>query len=376
MTQHSTQTTSVLSSTSRRGRLLKRSWPVRLVLVAALLLAVLGLFHAGATVHAADNDVTGLTLTSLNPGELAITWDAPSRAPSDYRVTWKKSDGKWPSYKNDNTVDGGNAFPTVTSHTVIDLEEGVAYKVQVRARYYDGNGNVEESGPWSDPPAELTVSAQPPPKKGEGDSNEGRSTNPPAKPQGLLAAAMHNSVSLFWDNPGDDSITGYQILRGPDAANLAVLTNDTGNASASYTDDTVTAETAYAYAIKARNANGLSPQSDPAPANTPAAPVEPESELAVAGASFFLEGEELDTTGTCSESDITAITDDCTLDFDSTVLHVTTGGSLDTDDRIDIKIGRDLSEVTAAWFPRTRGDRPPFQPTANAERVVPPHPRG
>ena len=377
MTQHSTRAASPLSSTSRRGRLPKRSWPARLVLVAALLLAVPFLFDSGSTVHAADNDVTGLTLTSLNPGELAITWDAPSRAPTDYRVTWKKSDGKWPSYKNDNTVDGGNAFPTVTSHTVSDLEEGAAYKVRVRARYYDGAGNLTESGPWSDPPAELTVSAQPPPKKGEGDSNQGRSTNPPAKPKGLLAAAMHNSVSLFWTDPDDDTITGYQILRGPDAANLAVLVNDTGNASASYTDDTVTAETAYAYAIKARNANGLSPQSYPAPANTPAAPVEPESELAVAGASFFLEGEELDTTGTCSESDITAITDDCTLDFDSTVLHVTTGGSLDTDDRIDIKIGRDLSEVNAASTSVDQDDlpgglgRPPvtFQVGRNLMRV-------
>ena len=203
MTQHSTQTTSVLSSTSRRGRLLKRSWPVRLVLVAALLLAVPFLFHAGATVHAADNEITGVTLTSLNPGEIAITWDAPSRAPSDYRVTWKKSDGKWPSYKNDNTVDGGNAFPTGTSHTVTGPRRGRPNtSVRVRDPLLRRQTTTStESGPWSDPPAELTVSAQPPPKKGEGDSNEGRSTNPPAKPQGLLAAAMHNSVSLFWDRP-------------------------------------------------------------------------------------------------------------------------------------------------------------------------------
>ena len=339
MTQHSTQTTSVLSSTSRRGRLPKRSWPVRLVLVAALLLAVPFLFHAGATVHAADNEITGVTLTSPEPGELAITWDAPSRAPSDYRVTWKKSDGKWPSYKNDNTVEGGNAFPTVTSHTVTGLEEGTEYSVRVRARYHNSEGNVEESGPWSDPPVETTVSSTPS-KDGEGDSSEGRSASLPAKPEDLLAATTHNSVLLYWTDPGDDTITGYQILRGPDAANLAVLTNDTGNASASYTDNTVTAETTYLYAIKARNANGLSPQSEAATANTPAAPAEPESDLAVAGAEFFLGGQELDTTGTCSESDITAITDDCTLDFDSTVLDVTTGGSLDTDDRIEFKVGR------------------------------------
>ena len=162
MTQHTTRTTSVLSTNSRRGRLPKRSWPVRLVLFAALLLAVLFLFYAGSTVRAADNEITGVTLTSPEPGQLAIAWEAPSRAPDDYRVTWKKSDGKWPSYKNDNTVDGGNAFPTGTSHTVTGLEEGTEYSARVRARYQDGDGNVEESGPWSTT-QEITIAATPPP---------------------------------------------------------------------------------------------------------------------------------------------------------------------------------------------------------------------
>ena len=91
MTQHSTRAASPLPGNSLRGRLPKRPWPVRLVLVAALLLAVPFLFHAGSTVHAADNEITGVTLTSLNPGELTITWEAPSAAPDNYRVTWKKS---------------------------------------------------------------------------------------------------------------------------------------------------------------------------------------------------------------------------------------------------------------------------------------------
>ena len=352
MTQHSTRAASPLPSNSRRGRLPKRSWPVRLVLVAALLLAVPFLFQAGATVHAADNDVTGLTLTSPEPGELAITWDAPSRAPSDYRVTWKQSDGKWPSYKNDNTALGGNAFPTGASHTVSDLEQGAEYSVRVRARYHNSVGNVEESGPWSTA-LEITVASATPSKDGEG-----RSTSPPAKPTGITYGATHNNALMFWTDPDDDSITGYQILRGPDADSLAVLTDDTGSTDASYSDDTVEAETTYAYAIRARNAEGLSPPSDTVSVTTQAAPEELLTELALAGASFFLEGEELDTTGTCSESDITAITDDCTLDFDSTVLHVTTGGSLDTDDRIDIKIGRDLSEVNAASTSVDQDDLP------------------
>ena len=43
---------------------------------------------------------------------------------------------------------------------------------------------------------------------------------------------------MFWTDPGDDSITGYQILRGPDAANLAVLTDDTGSTRAPATPTT------------------------------------------------------------------------------------------------------------------------------------------
>ena len=335
-----------------------------MVLVAALLLAVPFLFHAGSPVHAADNEITGVTLSSLNPGELAIAWDAPSRAPTDYRVTWKKSTARWPSYKNDNTVEGGNAFVQGTSHTVTGLEESAAYQVRVRARYFDVNDNLTESGPWSDPPVELTVSATPPPKKGtnarEGDSNQGRSTNPPAKPTGITYGASYNNVLLFWTDPGDDSITGYQVLRGPDAANLAVLTDDTGSTSASYSDDTVSAETTYACAILARNAGGLSPQSDTVTIRTGPAPVEPEIDLAVAGAEFTLDGQMLDTTGTCSESDIAAISDDCTLDiFDATVPLTIDGTlSLSPGQVLVFQIARDSSGVVSARQAATQADFP------------------
>ena len=43
----------------------------------------------------------------------------------------------------------------------------------------------------------------------------------PDKPRGLEATATHGQVVLTWDDPGDDSITGYVILR-------RVRVNDTG----------------------------------------------------------------------------------------------------------------------------------------------------
>ena len=67
-------------------------------------------------------------------------------------------------------------------------------------------------------------------------------------------------MSLSWDDPQNSSITGYRIWRGPDADNLTELVSDTGSASTSYTDDTVSAETAYRYAVAAINAHGAGPQ--------------------------------------------------------------------------------------------------------------------
>ena len=317
-----------------------------LLLITAALLVFL---QSPAAAQGNDRATSNLALSSSNPGELVITWDAPGDAPDDYRVTWKKSDGKWHSYKHANTVEGGNAFPTGTSHTVTGLEEGTAYQARVRARYFNDNGKVEQSGPWSDA-VEITISATPS-QDGEGDSNEGPSTSPPAKPTGLLTAASHDSVLLAWDNPDDDTITGYQILRGEDADNLAVLTDDTGSTSTSYTDSTVEADTTYAYAVRGRNAGGLGPQSDPVTVTTSAAPEEdepPTSARQIAGAELTLDGQALDTSGPCNEDTIGDVTDACTINIDTTTATFAVDGTLDSNDRLTVKIGRDKAAVDAA----------------------------
>ena len=102
-----------------------------------------------------DGLITGVTLTSDEPGTLTIRWDAASPAPGDYRVNWARADEAFPSWQDDE----GNAYPTSNSYTLSALDEGSEYKVQVRSRYFDENGDLENSGPWSEE-GRLTVAVQ------------------------------------------------------------------------------------------------------------------------------------------------------------------------------------------------------------------------
>ncbi len=98
---------------------------------------------------------------------------------------------------------------------------------------------------------------------------------PPAQPAGLaIGSYTHESVELRWDDPGDDSITGYQILRRVrgDGPGFAPIADDTGSAATTYEDASVTPEARYTYRVKARNSAGLSPQSSYANVDVPAAP--------------------------------------------------------------------------------------------------------
>ena len=100
---------------------------------------------------------------------------------------------------------------------------------------------------------------------------------PPAKPVSLQAVVSHDLVSLSWDDPGDASISGYQILRRDrdrsPVGQFEVLVEDTGSAATAYVDRQVQPETRYNYRVKARNAAGLSRRSNFVRADTPPAPL-------------------------------------------------------------------------------------------------------
>ena len=175
--------------------------------------------------------IPSLTLHSSEPGQLIITWETPDPAPTDYRLRWAPTSESFLSYRDDNEAQRGNFYPLgdVTTLTLDNLTPGDSYKVQMRSRYYNADRSVRESsGPWTNTPTQRVKD------------------HPPAAPTGLIAARIgHSVLTLTWDDPQDDTITGYRILRGTEADNLAVINSDTASNATEYEDDTVAPETAY-----------------------------------------------------------------------------------------------------------------------------------
>ena len=99
----------------------------------------------------------------------------------------------------------------------------------------------------------------------------------PAMPTGLSPSVSHDAVILTWNDPRDDTITGYVILRRDRAIHplgtFVTIAGDTGSADTTYTDATVEPDKEYVYRIKAINEHGeVSEMSDRVRGFTPAAP--------------------------------------------------------------------------------------------------------
>ena len=154
---------------------------------------------------------------------------------------------------DDSEIAGATGY----TYTLVAADEGKA--IRVRVSFTDNAGNEES---LTSAATAAVAGAQP--------------TEPPAKPTGLSATASNNSVTLTWNDPGDDSITGYVILRrvrvNDQGGDFSVLVADTGTAATTYTDDTVAASTTYTYRIKAINEHGTSERSRWYHISTPAAP--------------------------------------------------------------------------------------------------------
>ena len=155
----------------------------------------------------------------------------------------------------DNTEIAG---ATSLTYTLADTDEGKAIKVEVTFTDDAGNGEALTSAA-----TDAVATAE--------------SSEPPDKPKGLDATATHGSVTLTWNDPEDESITGYVILRrvrvNDQGGDFSVLVANTGSAATTYTDDEVAASTTYTYRIKAINEHGASERSRWVHIDTPAPPV-------------------------------------------------------------------------------------------------------
>lgn len=95
---------------------------------------------------------------------------------------------------------------------------------------------------------------------------------PPAGPSSLSATATSSSqIDLAWtDNSGDE--TGFEVERSTDGVNFSLVATAAANATA-YAETGLSGNTTYHYRVRATNAHGDSPASNPATATTPPAQV-------------------------------------------------------------------------------------------------------
>ena len=95
----------------------------------------------------------------------------------------------------------------------------------------------------------------------------------PDKPTGLANTVTNSSVSLTWDDPGDSTVTHYQVFRRDRATDdvgvFHLLQDNTSSAAATYTDDTVEPGGSYVYRVKAVNRHGASRWSSYSRADVP-----------------------------------------------------------------------------------------------------------
>lgn len=197
---------------------------------------------------------TGLTAA---PGDAQVTlnWNDPKDASiTGYKYAlW--SDGAWGDWQD---IPGSGA--DTTSFTVTGLTNGATYGFSITA--------VNDAGPGASSDV-VTVTPQP----------------RPAKPAGLTATPGNTRVTLAWDDPGDSSITRYQINRQTNGLWGAWRDiSGSGAATTSFAVEGLTNRVSYTFAIRAVNPTGPGAPSSPVTA-TPAAtkPAKPTGLTAAAG---------------------------------------------------------------------------------------------
>ena len=205
-------------------------------------------YHIDTPAMPVPDQPTGLT-AQVSPDQVVLTWDDPDDGTITGYMILRRDEAVHEEGIFDTVAsDTGTAATTYTDDTV---KRGKKYVYRIRALNERGESDV--SG-WV------------------------RADTVPAKPRTLIAQEVaHDTVTLGWRDPQDDSIAGYVILRRDKAVHeegiFDTVAPDTGSGATTYTDDTVEPNKQYVYRIRAINAAGLSEISSWVRAYTPAVPV-------------------------------------------------------------------------------------------------------
>ena len=208
---------------------------------------------------------TGLTAPSVSHDSVTLSWDDPADSSIEGFVILRRNIvDQQPGTFTTVESNTGSQATTYTDGTV-EPETKYAYRIQaIGPGGTSGRSNYVNvtTGVVPDPTPEPTPDPTP-------DPTSQPVQDPPGPPEGLVAGTVtHESVTLTWSDPGDSSITGYQVLRrfrdgteygdGKGSTEFVAVTDDTGSSATSYTDTSVTPRTRYVYRVKARNPAGLS----------------------------------------------------------------------------------------------------------------------
>ena len=242
------------------------------VLAAVIATLALGSFTAQAQEPAGS--INNQLVSSPDPGQLVVTWSAPTETPTDYRVRWAPANQDYLSYSVENTSERGSAYPEATTLTVDNLPTGTEYKVQVRARYYQGQ---HQDNPWSSPWSEeatVTISSPPPPPTTTPDPTSEPTQEPTPATDAVTDLALSSDtageLAITWSQPTDQP-TDYRISWTPtDESYPSYSAENNSRRGNSYPDGNTTSLTLtglpgsvnYKVIMRARYEDGSGPWSD------------------------------------------------------------------------------------------------------------------
>ena len=144
-----------------------------------------------ATASSAPVKPEGFAARQTDVGQVELTWEASSNPLNVTGYQFKQNSGSWTTIPNSDS--------STVSHIITGLTQGVTYTFRVRA--------VNSAGSTESDSQPVTVVAK------------------PAAPDPFAAEAGDTQVRLTWDDPGNASITKYQLWQFPPTS-IKLISND------------------------------------------------------------------------------------------------------------------------------------------------------